>query len=234
MDCTFCLDCVHACPHDNVGIVTRVPGLELADERRRSGIGRLQNRWDIAALASVFAFGALLNAFAMSTPIHATERLVAAWLGTTSEAVILGVIFAAGLGAVPLVLLTMWPEPRRFALALIPVGAGVWSAHYLFHLLTAAWTIVPVTQSALNEWSGFAIAGDPLWRLTGMRPGAVLPLQLGLILLGTCGSLAVLTNMRVARRGARVPWTIVVVLLAIAAAWLMTEPMDMRGLGMAG
>ena len=24
MDCTFCLDCVHACPHDNVGILSRV------------------------------------------------------------------------------------------------------------------------------------------------------------------------------------------------------------------
>ena len=26
LDCTFCLDCVHACPHDNVGIGCRVPG----------------------------------------------------------------------------------------------------------------------------------------------------------------------------------------------------------------
>src|SRR5262249_4908729 len=28
MDCTFCLDCVHACPHDNVGVTRRVPGEE--------------------------------------------------------------------------------------------------------------------------------------------------------------------------------------------------------------
>ena len=26
MDCTFCLDCVHACPHDNVGILAEPPG----------------------------------------------------------------------------------------------------------------------------------------------------------------------------------------------------------------
>ena len=41
LDCTLCLDCVHACPHDNIGLVTRVPGLELLELRRRSGIGRL-------------------------------------------------------------------------------------------------------------------------------------------------------------------------------------------------
>ncbi len=26
LDCTFCLDCVHACPHDNVGILAVAPG----------------------------------------------------------------------------------------------------------------------------------------------------------------------------------------------------------------
>ena len=41
LDCTFCLDCVQACPHDNVAIGVRVPGDELADDRRRSAIGRL-------------------------------------------------------------------------------------------------------------------------------------------------------------------------------------------------
>src|SRR5262245_8391961 len=40
MDCTFCLDCVHACPHDNVGLVGRLPGSELWAETPRSGVGR--------------------------------------------------------------------------------------------------------------------------------------------------------------------------------------------------
>ena len=26
MDCTLCLDCVHACPHDNIALGARVPG----------------------------------------------------------------------------------------------------------------------------------------------------------------------------------------------------------------
>ena len=76
IDCTFCLDCVHACPHDNIAISVRTPGLELADARRRSGIGRLINRPDIAVLAVLFVFGALLNAFAMVSPAYSVEAVV--------------------------------------------------------------------------------------------------------------------------------------------------------------
>ena len=31
MDCTFCLDCVHACPHDNIGILSRHAGERIDD-----------------------------------------------------------------------------------------------------------------------------------------------------------------------------------------------------------
>ncbi len=78
LECTFCLDCVQACPHDNVALATRVPGEELSDDRRRSVIGRLSRRPDFAALALLFTFGALLNAFAMTAPVRAVER----WLVT--------------------------------------------------------------------------------------------------------------------------------------------------------
>ncbi len=39
MDCTFCLDCVHACPHQNVGIVARPLGSELWHDAASSGVG---------------------------------------------------------------------------------------------------------------------------------------------------------------------------------------------------
>ncbi len=44
MDCTFCLDCVHACPHDNVGILSRLPASELMSDPHRSGIGYFSRR----------------------------------------------------------------------------------------------------------------------------------------------------------------------------------------------
>ena len=73
MDCTFCLDCIHACPYDNVGILSRLPASELMVDPRRSGIGVFSRRKDLAALALVFTFGSLLNAFGMVSPVYALE-----------------------------------------------------------------------------------------------------------------------------------------------------------------
>ena len=77
LDCTFCLDCVQACPYDNVGIISRVPAAELTVDPMRSGIGFLSKRKDLAALMIVFTFGALLNAFGMVSPVYALEQWLA-------------------------------------------------------------------------------------------------------------------------------------------------------------
>ena len=36
LDCTFCLDCIHACPKGNIGIVASVPGSDLVRDPLRS------------------------------------------------------------------------------------------------------------------------------------------------------------------------------------------------------
>src|SRR5262249_49613423 len=51
LDCTFCMDCVGACPHDNIGVVARLPGSELYAEQSRSGVGEPHRRRDWAALS---------------------------------------------------------------------------------------------------------------------------------------------------------------------------------------
>ncbi len=127
----------------------------------------------------------------------------------------------------------------RYAYGLVPFGFGMWLAHYGFHLLTGALTVVPVTQSAAIDLMGWAALGDPLWRWVGMRPGAVFPIQLGCILLGTLGSLAVMHDISLQDypdRSARatVPWGIVVLLLAATAIWILFQPMEMRGIGLGG
>jgi polyferredoxin len=254
IDCTFCLDCVQACPHDNIAITARTPGMELVDARRRSGIGRLVRRPDIALLAVLFAFGAILNAFAMVAPVHHVEQWLAATIGSTSESVVLGCLFVLGLGVAPLVLLgaaagltrilvgdvaSVWRVAMQYAYGLVPFGFGVWLAHYGFHLLTGALTVVPVTQSAAIDLMGWAALGDPLWRWVGLRPGAVFPVQLGCVLLGMAGSLAVMHL--ISRRDhpdrskrATIPWAIVVILLAGTTIWVLFQPMEMRGIGLAG
>src|ERR1700689_4264463 len=77
MDCTFCLDCVQACPHDNIGIISRLPAEELMTDPMRSGVGLFSRRKDIAALSLVFTFGALVNAFGMVSPVYAFESWIA-------------------------------------------------------------------------------------------------------------------------------------------------------------
>lgn len=254
LDCTLCLDCVRACPRDNIALVTRLPGDELADARRRSGIGRLARRTDIAALAVVFTFGALMNAFAMTRPVGGVERWLAAVMGVGSEAPVLGVIFVAGLVVLPAALigaaatLTRAIDARvsslraiaiRHAYVLVPFGVGAWVAHYGFHLLTGILTIVPVTQSALIDATGRAVAGEPLWRWAGMRPGSVFPIQLGFLLLGAAGSLGLAGRIAAREYPDRAgltaaPWQILIALLTAATIWILAQPMDMRGVGFGG
>lgn len=217
MDCTFCLDCVHACPYDNVGILARLPGEELGIDPVRSGIGKFSRRVDLAALVVVFTFGALLNAFAMVTPVYAVEQWLADALGTTSEALVLGILFLLGLVVLPAALLGTagWLSARqlpasqqaqdpihepqspgawavRFAYALAPIGFGTWLAHYAFHFLTGFWTFVPVVQSLVADLAGVALLGKPNWQLAALVPAAWLyPLELGLLGLGWFGSLLV-------------------------------------------
>jgi polyferredoxin len=254
LDCTFCLDCVHACPHDNTAIGLRVPGEELAEDRRRSAIGRLSRRPDLAALALLLASGALLNAFAMTAPVHAVEQSLAAWLGTGREAPVLGLLFAAGLVA-PIALVwtaaaaTRWLAPAsglgvsaiavRFAFALVPFAAGVWLAHYGFHFLTGVGAILPVSQAAVVEVAGRALLGEPDWRWMGLRAGAVFPIQLGAVLLGALGSSAL--AHRIAGRDfpsrssrAAAPWILLVAVLTAVAIWVIGLPMEMRGTELGG
>jgi ferredoxin len=251
LDCTLCLDCVHACPHDNIALITRVPALELLDTRRRSGIGRLTDRVDISALAVIFTCAALINAFAMTAPAVALEGRLAAVLHVRSEAVVLGLLFVAALVALPAVLLAgaaavtraaaggkaspVHLVARRYAFALVPLGFGIWLAHYGFHLLTGVLTVVPVSQSAALDLFGWAALGDPLWRWAGMSPGSVYPIQIGLVAIGACGSAGLMwaISTRDYPRGpgrASAPWLAVVVILTVAAFWILGQPMDMRGL----
>ncbi|HEY1462363.1 MAG TPA: hypothetical protein VGF44_02970 [Terriglobales bacterium] len=247
MDCTFCLDCAHACPHDNVGILSRMPASELMNvEDHRSGIGHFSRRKDMAALMLVFTFGALLNAFGMVSPVYMVEKWLARLMHVSMEAPVLGAIFAFFLLVEPLVLLggAAWltqkfggsqrpwmPLMVRYSYALVPLGFGMWLAHYGFHFLTGMFTIVPVTQNAAASlgWN----LGVPRWLWTGIPMRFVQPIELGFIILGFFGSL--LVTHRLAEEDcaehpmrAFLPWAAVCLVIWIAATWLMFQPMEMR------
>jgi ferredoxin len=253
MDCTFCLDCVHACPHENIGVTSRLPASELMVDPIRSGIGYFSQRKDIAALAVVFTFGALVNAFGMVSPVYVVEAWLGKLLSVSHEAPVLGIIFVVFLIVEPAILLgaAAWftrvlggsklaivPLAVRYSYALVPLGFGMWLAHYGFHFFTGILTIVPVTQSALAN-SGVHFLGAPRWMWTGLPVHMVLAMELGFLLLGFAGSLLVahhLAEEDCARNPMRafMPWAAVCVVIGLASVWLMFQPMEMRATLMGG
>jgi ferredoxin len=253
MDCTFCLDCVHACPHGNVALTARLPGQELWTDPRRSGLGLFSKRKDLAALAVLFTFGALVNAFGMVSPVYAVQAWLADLLGTSREAPVLGALFLILLGVEPVLLLGLaaWltrrgtgarepllPLVTRFSYALVPLGFGIWLAHYSFHLLTGLWTFVPVVQD-LFAGLGRPWLGEPSWGLGGLAEVWVVPVELGFVGLGLLGTLLVawrIAEREFPARAARAfaPWAGLGLLLGAVAVWLLSQPMEMRGTFLGG
>jgi ferredoxin len=253
MDCTFCLDCVHACPHDNIGILSRLPASELMVDPIRSGIGYFSRRKDLAALAIVFTFGALLNAFGMVSPVYAVEASLGRMLHVSLEAPVLGLIFTFFLIVEPVLLLGLaawltraWASsPRallplavRYSYGLVPLGFGMWLAHYCFHFLTGLYTLIPVTQNAIASL-GRPFLGEPRWALTGLPANVVQVVEIGFLVLGFAGSLVVTYSLAEDDSPdkplrAFLPWAAVCLVLWCASLWLMFQPMEMRAMLMSG
>ena len=253
MDCTFCLDCIQACPHDNIGIISRLPAEELMADPMRSGVGFFSRRKDIAALALVFTFGALVNAFGMVSPVYAFESWIAGLLHVNHKGPVLGLIFALFLILEPALLvgLAAWitqawggakkavlPIAVRYSYALVPLGFGIWLAHYGFHFLTGLYTFIPVAQSAVADL-GWPALGTPRWRLTGFPPNVVHAFELGFLALGLIGSLLVSYRLAQSEEVDHpfrifIPWAGLSLILWTAALWLMAQPMEMRGMLLGG
>jgi hypothetical protein len=120
----------------------------------------------------------------------------------------------------------------RYAYGLVPLGFGMWLAHYSFHFLTGILTLIPVTQNTVASL-GRPLLGEPLWTLTGIPTRFVQPIELGFLVLGLAGSL--LLTHRLAQDEdaphpvrAFIPWAAVCLLLWVAAVWLILQPMEMR------
>jgi cytochrome c oxidase assembly factor CtaG len=247
LDCTFCLDCVRACPHDNAGLVAVRPGGAL-------GVGR--GRVDVAALCMVFCFGAFANAAAMIAPVLASEIALGEWLGLKSRFVPLaiGLGFSVvvapaaaavvcgwagrGLGRVDMPVRVLM---ARLAPALVPVGLAMWLAHFGFHLATGFQTLGPAVARVASE-AGLADANPMrgmamLGMVTGPVSSALEGLQIGVLGAGLVVSIAVAwrLSLGLASRprhafGLALPWVFLATALYGAGAWILLQPMEMRGM----
>jgi cytochrome c oxidase assembly factor CtaG len=267
LDCTFCLDCVAACPHDNVGILAASPARDLARDPYRSSLRRLSERPDVAALVLVSVFGAFANAAGMVTPVLAWERSEAPALGLPSTLPLVTAFLILALVVVPAAatLAAAWTANRlggpaalaspraaqrpgpaetmranacRFALALVPLGLGMWAAHFVFHLLAGGATVWPVLQRVATDL-GTTLWAAPMWAASQPAVPAAQIVAVQLLFLDFGLLLSLYTGWRIAARqrgrGARaagmlLPWAVLMVGLWIAGAWIVFQPMDMRGM----
>jgi polyferredoxin len=253
LDCTMCLDCARACPHDNVGLFIRAPGAELTQP------DAWHKRYDLALLVIGLAFLGLINAFGMIPPVYALmSDLIDAlglralgWSSLALEGVALLLIFAVGGVLLPALLTLTAAHAARlltntrcrdslrtaltaFAPAFVPIGAGFWLAHYSFHLWIGFFTVVPALQAFLLDHR-IAILGQPNWLLGGEPNLAFIgALQTLALLGGFIGSLAVASRiaLRLYRRDSflgLLPWALLLLALMLVGLWVFSQPMEMRG-----
>jgi cytochrome c oxidase assembly factor CtaG/polyferredoxin len=252
LDCTFCLDCVHSCPHENVGLLAVVPGRALWTDRLRSGVGRFSRRPDLAALVVVLVFGAFANAAGMVGPVVAWQEKLRVALGITPPIVVTSLYYLLAIVVLPLLAvvaaaaLSRQASGRterlptlvtRYAFALVPIGFSMWLAHYTFHFFTSWGGIVPAAQRFAAD-RGWHALGEPLWQCACCGSVAswithweILALDCGLL-----GSLY--AGYRIAKSRATnslqaikafSPWAVLMVLLFATGVWIVFQPMEMRG-----
>ena len=248
IDCTLCLDCVRACPHDNIALKPRNPLVELWSSAGRS--------LDLAILAVLLVGLALVNALGMVAPwntfsdrITAMTGLPARWVFTLML-LLVGVILpvALYLGGATLGRMLGSVRARKQIDVLkasgamfIPLSFGIWIGHYMFHFLTGGLTLIPVFQSFLGR-IGLPLLGDPNWQLGSLGPlpvvlQMVFPIQMTCVYIGLGVSLY--TGYRIGRKlyfkpnqalRGMLPLMMLAVVVALCAIWIFMQPMEMRAI----
>ncbi len=215
LDCTFCMDCVEACPYDNIAVKTVTPTEELWSDFHRSGVGTLSSRPDFQYFIIVFTFGALLNAFSMVSPAFLLQSFLNDVFSISSPFLQLLITFILFLVILPLIIIPK--KSIKLIPSLLPLGFAIWIAHYSFHLLTGIFTFIPL----LTKFS------MPI-QYMGMPLKLVTPIQYGFLLLGFAASV-MLTNILDKSKRTRFKWVSAHLIIVTLALWIMSLPMEMRG-----
>ena len=247
MDCTFCLDCIKACPHDNIGIIAVPPGLDLLNDPRRSSVSKFSRRPDIAALVLVFVFAAFVNSAGMVSPVLRWEEFLRDSLGTPAANVVLTLLFfgialvipsifavsCASVGARFAGIFDRWREVAcGFSCALAPMGFGMWLAHFVFHLLAGSHTAWPVVQRISRDLG--ATHSSPQWNVSSLAFVGLPGLQILFLNAGCLLSLWILWNKSKTFAPQRpwalfLPWLLFPLALYAIGIWIVFQPMEMRG-----
>lgn len=244
MDCTFCLDCVKACPHENVGILAIAPGRDLIVDPRRSSVGQFAHRPDLAALVLVIVAAAFANVAAMVTPVREMQGAVRGLIGPVPAGVFWGGVFVIVVVILPLALsricggLSSLASGMKssvltsgFPMAFVPLGVAMWVAHISFHVFSSILTPWPILQRMLVDLGLGTRAPD--WNIAppvfeGLPGFQILLLNAGLLL---CLWILWRKSLALTTKALPVflPWAAPAVALYALGIWLIFQPIDMPG-----
>ncbi len=222
-DCTLCLNCLRACPHDNVALAVRAPTYEAETARPR---------FDAALLLTVLAWGGLLNAYAMVPAYGHLAANLSNLLYTRNEVLLLLLIqggwLLGGVGLTVLVARAAGGTLREWAVILAPLAVAIWGGHALYHFLIGAGTFWPVALGALAR---LKLPIHPPEPYAVLRLDAAFPFQVALTYLALgAGAYAAWRRARAQGRATRaVPATLLCVLFASLTLWIFAQPMQARG-----
>jgi hypothetical protein len=214
------MDCVKACPHDNIGLFAVAPAPKST--------GPFSSRIDIAVLILVVVLSGFASAGWMVAPLSDSPRKYGMLL------VVLAVLLLVGLAA-------RGPSKRegfcRFSQALLPLGLAMWAAHLLFHLFTGWATLGPAIRQAGTDF-GWHLLLPARWGMEMPLLSANTMLSVQLLLLDAGLLLTLYLGWRLVQQwSARtsravlllLPWAATVAVVYAAGVWILLQPMQMRG-----
>lgn len=243
IDCTYQLSCARACPYSNVGFEFRNPIRELWTNLKK-------REMSVSVAALVLTFGALSNAGAMIGPFQEFETWIGNTTGLRDNFWSFTLVFLIAVLALPALFgwlatlltqkLARTNEPlsaifRRYGVGFLPLGLGIWMAHYFFHFTVGAGGLIPAFQNVFVKL-GLPIFGRPDWASGAVLPyDVIFPLQLVMIYGGFMGSALAIYQIsrkmykKKAARRAMLPFLILALLLGVIAILIMAQPMQARG-----
>src|SRR5262249_6420179 len=120
--------------------------------------------------------------------------------------------------------------------SLVPLGFGMWLAHYSFHFLASCDAVIPAMQRFAGDL-GLAL-GEPEGRYACCRPVADWLPRLEILFLGVGFLFSLYSAYRIALTQchptsqalkAFAPWGMLMALLFAVGVWIVLQPMQMRG-----
>ena len=219
-DCTLCMNCVRACPHENVALVLRSPLQQAMTAHPRL---------DLALFLTVLTWAGLLNAFAMTPAFFGLAQFLANLIGR-HEPLLLAVIVLGGLASGCAL---SWQAARlagmslrEFSPVLVPLALATWGGHTLYHFLLGSSTLWPAAVHALSR---LGLPLPPAAAAVVPRADGAFLLQAILLELSLGGALWVLARRTPVTGGWRRLTPIVLVLVYTALAlWVFSQPMQAR------